>query len=238
MTQTNAQIKEQLRLPGQAAAPGGPVDLTGMFGMHWAFRRDLDRFVAAVAATPVGDRATWQALQRRWELFRRVLHDHHTGEDAGLWPALAAKADAAGRATLAAMEEEHHGIDPLLVAVAEGLARMAAAADADARAALEVRVVAARERLGAHLAHEERDALELVQALLSPAEWHHIERKYFQQSKSPRQLAEVVGWALHDLPPGALDRMLTPANPFRVAWQLFLRRPFARRERVAFRYAS
>ncbi|GGM54032.1 hemerythrin domain-containing protein [Dactylosporangium sucinum] len=231
------QTKEQLRLPGQAAAPGGPLDLTGMYGMHWAFRRDLDRFVAAVAATPVADRATWQALQRRWDLFRRVLHDHHTGEDAGLWPALAAKADAAGRATLAAMEEEHHGIDPLLDAVAEGMARMAAAADADAWAALQVRVVAARERLHAHLAHEERDALELMQALLSPAEWHHIERTYFQQSKSPRQIAEVVGWALHDVPPGYLDRMLPAAHPLRIGWQLFLRRPFARRERAAFRHA-
>ena len=50
-------ILDQIHLPGQAAAPAGPVDMTAMFVMHWAFRRDLDRFAAAVIRTPVEDRA-------------------------------------------------------------------------------------------------------------------------------------------------------------------------------------
>ena len=40
----------QLRLPGQAAAPEGPVDMQTMYLMHHAFRRDLDSFAAAVRA--------------------------------------------------------------------------------------------------------------------------------------------------------------------------------------------
>ena len=32
----------QLRLPGQAAAPEGPVDMYMMYLMHFGFRRDLD----------------------------------------------------------------------------------------------------------------------------------------------------------------------------------------------------
>ncbi|MFG2042448.1 hemerythrin domain-containing protein [Dactylosporangium sp. NPDC048998] len=234
----NAPTAGQINLPGQAAAPDGPNDLTGMFVMHWAFRRDLDRFAAAAIHTPVEDQAAWRALARRWSLFRHVLHDHHTGEDEGLWPALRSSADAAGAAVLDAMAAEHHDIDPLLASVAEGMDRMAATPDPDARAALEVRVVAARERLGRHLAHEERDALALIQRHLPPAEWERISKVYFERAKTPREVAALVAWVLHDLPEPAAARLLGGAAPVRVLWRLVLRRPFARRERRAFRYAG
>jgi hypothetical protein len=80
-----------LLLPGQAAAPEGPVDLAAMYLMHRAFRRDLDAFAAATAATagtPAADRQRWVRLARRFELFADVLHKHHHGEDVGLWPLL------------------------------------------------------------------------------------------------------------------------------------------------------
>ena len=43
---------EQLRFPGQAAAHPGPADMTLMYVMHHAFRRDLAAFAAAATATP------------------------------------------------------------------------------------------------------------------------------------------------------------------------------------------
>jgi hypothetical protein len=145
----------QLMLPGQEAAPEGPNDLTGMFLIHHAFRRDLRNFAVAVAATPAGDTATWQALYERWRLFARFLHHHHTIEDKAIWPSLLDRVDAAGRATLEAMEAEHGEINPLLTACGEGLAALARHGDDDVRAALEVRMVATAERLRRHLAHEE-----------------------------------------------------------------------------------
>ncbi len=231
-------ILGQIHLPGQAAAPAGPVDMTAMFVMHWAFRRDLDRFAAAVIRTPVEDLAAWRALAGRWGLFCHVLHDHHTGEDDGLWPALRAKADETGKSVLDAMAAEHRDIDPLLESLAVGLDRMAATGDRDTRAALEVRVVAAREHLGRHLAHEERDALALVQRYLTPIEWERISKVYFERPKSPREVAALVAWLMHDLPESAGDRLLADAAPVRVLWRLALRRPFARRERRAFRYLA
>ena len=104
---TSTSTHGQLTLPGQAAAPDGPVDLTPMFLMHHAFRRDLANFAGAVRGTPVADRATWQALDQRWQRFSTILHHHHSGEDAYIWPALVAAVDAGGspadRATLEAM---------------------------------------------------------------------------------------------------------------------------------------
>lgn len=42
-----------LMLPGQAAAPEGPADLTMMYVLHHAFRRDLDDFVEAAGRLAV-----------------------------------------------------------------------------------------------------------------------------------------------------------------------------------------
>ena len=75
-------------------------------------------------------------------MFATALHHHHSGEDAGLWPLLLSRADAAGRTLLEAMEAEHGEIDPILQACAAGFARLAERPDADARAALVVRLVA------------------------------------------------------------------------------------------------
>ena len=244
MTTTPTAHPVPLVLPGQAAAPVGPVDLTTMYLMHHAFRRDLAAFARAVTSTPAADRDTWPALRERWALFSFVLHHHHEGEDAGLWPVLLecvdAAGDAAGRATLEAMAAEHAEIDPLLAACEAGLDRLAERPDEDARAALEVRVVAARERLGAHLAHEERDALALVQAHLTPADWQRAEEEHFKPAYRPRDLLRVVPWVLHGLAEAQLREIVAEhpeLRPMAAVWRLLLRRGFERRERRAFAHA-
>jgi len=235
----------QLTLPGQAAAPEGPVDTMAMYVMHHAFRRDLAAFAAAVPATPVEDRATWRRLQQRWELFAAVLHKHHSGEDAGLWPMLLDRVDAAGdaqgRRTLEDMEAEHGEIDPTLQACAAGFARLAEHPQiegaADERAALAVRLVAARERLGAHLRHEECDAMALVQHHLTQEDWEEMVREHFDKGQTPKDLVRVVPWAVHGLSREQVKQVGGSAGPVLVlAWRLFMKRPFERRERAAFRY--
>jgi hemerythrin-like domain-containing protein len=228
----------QLMLPGQEAAPEGPNDLTGMFLIHHAFRRDLRNFAAAASATPADDTVTWQALYERWRLFTRFLHHHHTIEDKAIWPSLLDRVDAAGRATLEAMEAEHGEIDPLLRACGEGFAALARHGDEDVRASLEVRTVATAERLRRHLAHEERDALVLVQAHLTAAEWEVIERKSTKEQYTFRDAMAAVPWVMHKLPPHACRRLLDIAGPvLSVLWRL-TRRRFERREAAAFRYVA
>jgi Hemerythrin HHE cation binding domain len=148
---TTQSRSSQITLPGQTAAPEGPVDMIGMFLMHFALRRDLVRFVPAVRHTPLDDGDTWSALRDRWATFSATLHDHHRLEDAELWPrlhaAVAAAGDADGLEVLRAMETEHTEIDPLLDAITQGLDRMVVAPDTDVRRALEVRMVAGRDSL-------------------------------------------------------------------------------------------
>ena len=118
MSSTTSTPPEQVSLPGQSHTADGPHDLTGMYVMHHAFRRDLDRFAAAVAATPADDRETWSALHRRWTGFATALHSHHSIEDEAIWPPLVTAARTAGAAAdlavLEAMEAEHEQVDPAL----------------------------------------------------------------------------------------------------------------------------
>ena len=195
MTTDTTTWPEQLRLPGQTAAHPGPIDMTMMYVMHHAFRRDLEAFATAAGTTPASDRRAWKAMAERWELFSSALHHHHSGEDAGLWPALMDRADEEGRATLEAMEAEHSEIDPILQACAAGFQRLAEHPDDDARAALAVRLVAARERLAEHLKHEETEAIALIQALLTPEEWEAITKEHFDADISFREIlhAGAVG---------------------------------------------
>lgn len=237
MTTTPTAVP-QVFLPGQVAAPEGPVDMLMMYVMHHGFRRDLAAFAARVPTVPVGDAATWRALAWRWSGFAHVLHNHHSGEDAGLWPLLLERVDAAGdaggRATLEAMAAEHADIDPLLEACARGFARMAEGGTADDRAALAVRTAAARDSLGRHLAHEETEAIVLLQQHLTQADWEDVERRSFQKRLSPGEVAFVVPWVCLGLPADVRARGFAAAGAgFRLAW-LLTRRRFARRHRQAF----
>ncbi|WP_244927717.1 hemerythrin domain-containing protein [Nocardioides sp. W7] len=228
----------QVMLPGQVAAPEGPVDMQTMYVMHHGFRRDLRRFAAAVAATPVAERATWALLLERWEVFAEVLHHHHSGEDAGIWPWLRERCGEDHLAVLDAMEAEHGEIDPLLEACATGFRRLAETADEDARAALAVRVVAARDSLGRHLAHEETEAIALIQALMTQQEWQELDERHFKDDTlTLGKVVRLVPWAAYDVPRDVLTRVLDEAGlPFRVVW-LLTRRRFARREARAFAWA-
>lgn len=231
-------LPRQLRLPGQADAPEGPVDLSVMYLMHHAFRRDLGAFARAVPRTPLSAAHTWRALLRRWEVFSEVLHHHHRGEDTWLWPALVERADRAEQGTLRAMEAEHEDIDPLLESCADGLRRLAAGeGTADDRAALVVRLCAAREGLQRHLAHEERDAMRILQRHVTPQEWRAIEAR-LAAGLSPGRLLALVPWALHQVPGEVRREVLRRARPAqRVVWRLTHRR-FERADRRAFAHLS
>jgi hypothetical protein len=238
MTTTQLQPVSQIRLPGQEAAPEGPIDMIGMFLMHFAFRRDLSAFARAVATTPVGDQPTWRALTERWAKFGHVLHAHHTREDTYLWPQVIEKAWAAGDAeavaTLEAMHAEHAEIDPLLESVSSGLATLASTPDRDARAALEVRVATTRDSLVRHLAHEERDALAIAQQHFTAAEWELMEH---ERRETLRELTFMVPWIVHRLPDNAWPRAAAFGGPVMVGIAKLCRRSFERQERAAFRYA-
>jgi hemerythrin-like domain-containing protein len=226
----------QIHLPGQTAAPEGPVDMFMMYVMHHAFRRDLAKLAEAARCTPAGDRVAWRLLQERWQIFAEALHGHHTGEDAGLWPLLLERGTAADRETLEAMEAEHAEFEPLLEACEQGFARLAEHADDDARAALAVRLAATRECLARHLEHEETGAIPIIQRVLTQEDWDRLDEEHFKEDLTPAKIVRIVPWAAYGVPREVLDHVFAETGfGFKLVW-LVTRRRFLRREARAFRH--
>jgi len=234
-TRTARTPLQPLRLPGQAAAPEGPVDMTMMYVMHHAFRRDLAAFSAAVPVTPVEDLDAWNAMEERWQLFAGPLHHHHRGEDTWLWPWLMQHVGPEDQATLHAMEAEHAEIDPGLQACGSLLATMAHGGDPDTRAALSVRLTAVKEGLARHLFHEETDTIALLQTVMTQDQWEEIDA-HFKEGLTLGQLLRVVPWAVHGIPAADREELFArTGSAHRVLWRL-TRRRFERLERRAFGY--
>jgi hemerythrin-like domain-containing protein len=229
----------QLRLPSQTHVAEGPYDQTGMYVMHHAFRRDLDRFVSAARNTPVEDAEVWRALADRWARFDSTLHHHHVIEDTAIWPALLAHAadSPEDRATLEAMAAEHEHIDPALAAVRAGLAAMVDHPCEDHQQALVIRLTALRQSLQDHLRHEETEALPLLQRTMTPQEWEASE-KAAQQGYPLKDVPFLVPWALDELPEDGRRRMLELAGPAYAALGRIFRRRYVRRDAVAFRHVG
>jgi hemerythrin-like domain-containing protein len=229
----------QLTLPGQSHTAEGPHDQTGMYVMHHGFRRDLASFAAAVERTPVSEADVWEALHARWRRFAEVLHHHHAVEDENLWPVLTRYAEAAGhaqdRAMLEDMEAEHAVIDPALEAVDTAFQEMRTHPCADHRNALDIRVAAAREHLTEHLAHEEGQALPMLQRTLTVEE-----NQAFEDAAAKGYPARIIPfalcWSLHQLPAEARGAIFDQAPPGSALLHRLLRRRFEKREREAFRY--
>ena len=232
--------RSQVVLPGQSQPAEGPHDLTGMYLMHHAFRRDLQRFAAAVEGTPVAERRTWSALAERWERFALVLHHHHSVEDADFWPPLLAAADAAGapaeREVLEAMEDEHEQLDPALDRCRQAFTAMAGHPCDDHRNALEVRLTAVREVLSHHMTHEETEALPLVQRRLTAAQWAACE-KAAARGYPTRLVPFLVPWVADGLPAPVLRAFLADAGPVYALLLRVVRPRYARAEGRAFHHA-
>ena len=196
---------------GDYATRHGDVDLTIMLAMHAAFRRDIAH-LAHAASRPTGDLedpTQRNAVLAGWEVFKSQLHNHHAAEDDDLWPRmrqhLADRPDDV--AVLDAMEDEHHHIIPLLNEIDSafvdrdhGHERLGDAVDALAT------------RLPEHLAHEERDALPLVDRALTAKDWRSFTAQQ-RRKNGMRGAAQLFPWmldsasadrthdVLHTLPP-------------------------------------
>ena len=235
---TTAQ-RPQLTLPLQSHTAEGPYDQTGMYVMHHALRRDFLHFVAAVQNTPVSQQEVWTALAQRWDRFADILHHHHKAEDDHLWPVLLKHAEQSGSQEdlqlLSDMEAEHARIGPALKACHDAFAAMLEHPCEDHRNALETRLTEAQEGLLEHLAHEEGQALPMLQRTVSEDENKAFE-KAVGKAYPLKMFPFLLPWAMDEVPDDAYERMRTTVPPgYNLMLRLFRPR-FERADRRAFRY--
>jgi hemerythrin-like domain-containing protein len=229
-------MTDQILLPGQAAAPPGPADMTMMYVLHHAFRRDVHDFRRVVPRLPVEDRAAWGRLAQRWQLFTTELHAHHTKEDQILWPLLAERAraveDVDSLRVLDEMEDEHTTLDPLLTSCDAGFSALAAGAGplADLRSDLVADLAELDLALDRHLGHEESAAVPILQRYVPGDEWEVIERERFRGRPSVGHARRFLPWIFKDLDEVAASRVAAIGGPPMRLLLASSRRGFARRE--------
>lgn len=199
--------------------PMSDEDLDLMTILHDAFRRDVERLARAAAQPGSTDPDTRASLLLGWQGFRRELHHHHQIEDTYIWPLMRRRLTERPDdvAVLDAMEAEHEQIDPALAAVDDALTT----ADGG-RSALADRVDHLTGILRSHLAHEEREALPLIQRTITAQEWHAVSRDSMR-GMSYRWISELVPWVTDGLPDPrkrvALGAIPAPMRLlYRVSW--------------------
>ncbi len=211
------------------------ADVTMMYLIHDAIRRDLDRLedglhrLASLHAGPAR-RALIAALDRSWADFDHYLHHHHAAEDARLWPLLRKVCPMTGE-LLEDMEAEHAAIDPLVRECRSGLARSLTSYPTfeDASRAADA-VGGLRTVLRDHLEHEEFEALPYIVDHFGD-HWTQFEER--QRKDAGRSgLTRFLPWVLDDADPSRAEwvRDHLPAPVYLLVSGVFLRR---RRRAVA-----
>lgn len=210
-------------------------DVTMMFVVHNAFRRDLDRMRAAAARADLPAART--ALRAGWAAFRRYLTIHHTAEDEMLWPPMRAKLLDRTDETdlLVQMAEEHSRLDPVLREIDDNLTPGATA-----------HLVELFDELAAvltdHLDHEEVAALPLVRETLTSKEW-----KAFGDDQRRRigmnDAKWFFPWLLDDTSQITQDTVLGIVPPplrlvYRVLWEPRYRRESPWRRKPSARHGG
>ena len=123
--------------------------------IHFAVRRDLDRFIDALARFPDGDSRRADQLGTAWENFDFQLTNHHEGEHEIAWPAL--EKIGVTRDVLATMDAEHDVMAARLCGGARGDGDAAVGADGGQRAGGARRHVELQAATVQHLDHEEAE---------------------------------------------------------------------------------
>ncbi|MTE21004.1 hemerythrin domain-containing protein [Streptomyces sp. TRM43335] len=168
------------------------LDMTMMYAVHNAFRRDLEHLARTTARTDDDPRHILRTTLG-WELFKTHLHVHHTSEDDTVWGVmeglLVDRPD--DLALMAAMEAEHAAIDPMITAIDEALADRESGPER-----LGGLVETLATKLGFHLKHEEDEGLALIDSALSEEQWMRFAEVH--RERIGPTLPRYMPWLLDD----------------------------------------
>lgn len=205
MTTTHRPAVPQLRLPGQAAAVDGPLDMTNMYLAHYGFRRDLGRLLTAVCQVRLDDHARVGALAEHLDWVLLVLHHHHTTEDTLTWPRLRQRAPEAA-ATIDALEAEHREADRWLGEAQNAFTAFEHHPTEEGRTRLAGALRSLADTLGAYLAHQETEGIPLMMIHITPEE-DAQEHRSIRGQYGLRSMMKLVAWVTFDLPPEAEEHL-------------------------------
>lgn len=177
---------------------------------HAGFRVEFARLAEVIDAAR--DRRHAALVEDHIAFLLSYLHHHHSDEDDWIWPLLRSRAPRSAP-LLDALEEQHERIDPDVAVAGDRSRPTAERAEALRRL---------HTALGRHLDDEERDAVPLIRACLTAAEWqdHGMEVvRGFALRRVPTLFGFACGAGSPELVRRALAEFPGPVRLlFRVWW--------------------
>ncbi|HZB18388.1 MAG TPA: hemerythrin domain-containing protein [Blastococcus sp.] len=206
-------------------------DLRPSYLEHRAMRVDAERLRALVAAARPADAARLSALGSWYARYEGAIHDHHTAEEAVVYPALLERdpsfAEADGE-----LEGEHRVLADRLAVTAQSLRGLPEATGGgtwERDLAEAVRSAEALQAiLGVHLPHEEDVAFSRYQREFTAEEFTALGKAAWKVVGA-RSVVFAGPWVLDHAGPAERDELLA-AQPLllRVLYRLALRPSYER----------
>lgn len=190
------------------------ADTRSMPIVHDALRRDLGRTQSALTISPhlAVPRRLAIADHLRWMM--TFLHEHHTAEDAGLWPVVR-RNNPSSSALLDDMARDHERIGPGIESVVRAADGYGHSDSDDARCEVLRAIDTLSAVLLPHLEREEAETMPVVGDSITQADWERWDKDYNIKPNSLSQLGRIGHWIMDDLDPGRqrIIKELVPPVP-------------------------
>lgn len=166
--------------------------------IHHGLRRDLDRMSTVLHDDMPTDQRLALCDHIVWML--DYLHQHHVGEDEGVWPLTLSKRPDL-QPLMDEMETEHEALSASSDGLRTSANRYRTDGSDEARQALAAAVQQMKDTTLPHLDHEEQVAMPLILEALDDDDWDYLEKNYFRKDVGFSQVGPMFAWLLDDLDP-------------------------------------
>jgi len=166
------------------------ADTRHMHTVHATFRREFALLPGLVRAVTPGDHERAHVIAEHVRLLSLSLHEHHSGEDAVLYPKLAMRAPKESDPVIQFVDSQHANINALITDIETRLSTWESSAGADDRDPLAVAFESFVPFLYEHLDLEEKLILPLVERYVFASEY----RKMVEDGAAtiPREVGPVL----------------------------------------------
>jgi hemerythrin-like domain-containing protein len=207
------------------------LDLRPSYLEHRAMRVDADRLTDLVAASRPSDADRLAGLATWYTRFEQAVHDHHSGEEAVVYPALLER-DPSFAAADAELVTQHGVLADRLVVARESLNGLPAASGGPGWERERNEAVAAaralREIITTHLEHEEDVAFSRYRRAFTAAEFAALDATA-SKLVGPRAVVFAGPWVLNHADPAERAQLLADQPLLlRLLYRLVLRARFDR----------
>ncbi len=183
-----------------------------MLMLHDVFRREFSLMPRAVRATTAGDTERANAVGAHLTAVSTMLHNHHSLEDAQVWPLLTRLAPDEANQYVGLMEDQHKKVADLGDEVNVALREWQATATEQARETLAQAIEHFVPTLKEHLATEEKNVVPLMEKCITLEASNVIGQKAGADT-DPDLFPLLFGMMMYEAPADIVDLAISNMPP-------------------------